>query len=668
MTAISRDALLAAFAVRRGGTPEQAEQAFRALLALDPAHPESLHGLSLALADQGRQDEALSVAEAAVRAAPGHPGLYYTLGLLLEGAGRSAAARDAYLQAARLKPDFHQAWNNLGLIQLGLGADADAAASLRRAVEVQPDYALGWVNLAKALTALREADAALTACERALALAPDHREALAQAGRVLERQNRMDEARGVHERLAAAYPHDLEAALGAGLALPSVYVSPQAVAEMRARYADGLARIEAGLDAMLDAPPERLLAALDRTNFLLAYQGEDDTELQARYARIVARVLARVMPEMLAPLPWRGRARLRVGFAGAFFHDCTAGQYFKSWITDLPHEEFEVHVFVLGGAEDAVAAQIGAAASGYRRLTGGVADSARVIRGADLDVLIYPELGMHGPSFVLAGMRLAPVQCMGWGHPVTSGHATIDYYLSCAAMEPADGAGHYTETLVTLPGLGTRYERPALGGTRTRADFGLPADAHVYLYPHALFKLHPENDALLGRVLAADVRGVAAVCEGQSAAMTQAYLARVRPVLAAHGVEPERLHVLPFMTRADFVALNGVCDLMLDATRWSGGNTSLDAFAAGLPVVTRRGRYMRGRQTAGMLDLMGIPELVARDEDEYLALARRVACDRDWRASLSARIVAARDRLFGDPTPVAALAEFLRSIERRRAP
>ena len=88
-------------------------------------------------------------------------------------------------------------------------------------------------------------------------------------------------------------------------------------------------------------------------------------------------------------------------------------------------------------------------------------------------------------------------------------------------------------------------------------------------------------------------------------------------------------------------ALALVHDAMIDTLHWSGGNTSLDGLACGLPIVTLPGAYMRGRQSAGMLGLLGLPELVAHDRADYLAIAARLVRDAGWRRELTARIPAA---------------------------
>jgi len=59
-----------------------------------------------------------------------------------------------------------------------------------------------------------------------------------------------------------------------------------------------------------------------------------------------------------------------------------------------------------------------------------------------LHILVYPEIGMHPPTMQIAALRLAPVQCTAWGHPLTSGLPTVDYYLSSELMEPENEQAH----------------------------------------------------------------------------------------------------------------------------------------------------------------------------------------------------------------------------------
>ncbi len=90
----------------------------------------------------------------------------------------------------------------------------------------------------------------------------------------------------------------------------------------------------------------------------------------------------------------------------------------------------------------------------------------------------------------------------------------------------------------------------------------------------------------------------------------------------ARGLDPaaaQRVVFVGFQPRASLLQLMSACDLMLDTLHWSGGNTTLDALRAGLPVLTTRGRFMRGRQSAAMLTQLGLEKELVCSIDEVVA-------------------------------------------------
>jgi CRISPR-associated protein Csy1 len=269
---------------------------------------------------------------------------------------------------------------------------------------------------------------------------------------------------------------------------------------------------------------------------------------------------------------------------------------------------------------------------------------------------------MHADTFALGSLRLAPVQCAGWGHPTTTGLPGIDWFLSCGSMEPEGAQAAYRERLALLPGLGTAYARPTGASAGERRDFGLPAGRRLYLVPQSLFKIHPDNDELIAEVLARDPEGLVILFEANQPGFAEAFATRIAPALAARGLSTERhLLFLPYMTHGQYLRVNALCDVMLDTLHWSGGNTSLDAIAMGLPIVTLPGELMRGRQSLAMLRALGLEELVARDRDDYARIATGLAGDPARRRDVVARMAARAGELFDQQAPLKALAEFLES-------
>ena len=339
------------------------------------------------------------------------------------------------------------------------------------------------------------------------------------------------------------------------------------------------------------------------------------------------------------------------------------GRYFRSWIAGIDRERFEIYVYHLHLELTPLMRELARYADCVRSFPSGAllpSVIAPAIRNDALDMLVYPELGMDATTFALAALRLAPVQCAGWGHPVSTGHATIDIFFSCAAMEPPGADAHYVERLILLPGIGTDYARPPIPTGAERASLGLPESVPLFLCPQSLFKIHPDNDALFARVLAGSPAARMVIFEGRHPVLTAKFRKRFELALArADLMFDERVIILPQRGHDDYLRINCVCDAMLDTLHWSGGNTSLDALACRLPIVTLPGRFMRGRQSAGMLQLMGIGDLVASDADDYVRIATRLAQDAGRRKDVASRIVGAHGCLFDDRTPVASLAQLL---------
>ena len=91
----------------------------------------------------------------------------------------------------------------------------------------------------------------------------------------------------------------------------------------------------------------------------------------------------------------------------------------------------------------------------------------------------------------------------------------------------------------------------------------------------------------------------------------------------------------------------------------------MQAVECRLPIVTREGRFMRGRLTSGILQRMGMRELIAETEDEYVNLAVRLAQDAEYRLNIRQRIENSRSILFDDIAPVRALEDFLVNVVKR---
>jgi protein O-GlcNAc transferase len=703
--------ILAACCRREGDLAAMIAHAESAVQAM-PDDALSHYALAECVEETGDKARAISELRRAIECNSGMVQAHRYLGALLLETGQTPAAIETLQRALSLDDLNAEAWNNLGTALHHTNRLAEAESAYRRALALKPDYPRAECNLAvlqrdqgrpdlaeatlratvlrasqgpaarPALTALAdlvrsrgELDEAAELYLRAAKLAPDSSATeMLDLGMVLSERGDPAQAKKAYGVALRQRPGYLRAALAMNLTLPMIYADAADVVRAREEYVAGLETLERELDDRIAGSDWREVAdGFIWSNFFLAYQGENDASLQARYASLAARALDSVDRAWREPMPVRpveGR-KIRIGFASALLRDCTVGRYFSHWLTDLDRDHFEVCVYSLSSTVDEVTRAIGSRADRVHTFGGGEAlpsTVAPLIRSDRLDVLVYPELGMDQATFALASMRLAPRQYAAWGHPVTTGHPTIDAYLSCAAMEPQDGDRHYTERLVRLPGIGTRFQRQAMPAPIGREVFSLPRDATLLLCPQSLFKIHPDNDAMFARVLAANPAAMLVLFAGRHPAVTDQFMRRLARCFEGHGLSiRERTRVLPHVAHHDYLSINLLCDAMLDTTRWSGGQTSVDALSCGLPVVTLPGSMMRGRQSAGMLGLLGIGELIAADVDDYVRIASRLCQDADWRKTMAASIRERNSQLFEDAAPLAALEDFYREAVSARA-
>ncbi|WP_036292965.1 tetratricopeptide repeat protein [Methylosinus sp. PW1] len=657
-----------ALALRALGRLEEAVVDYRAAVALRPDSGALHCNLASALMELGHgADAARHYAEAA-QCAPDQAVIWYNLANALAEIGPAAQAEAAFLRAIELEPRLVEAQGNFGRWLMRRGRWSEAAARLTVAVRLAPGDANYWNNLAVVLQELGRHTEAIVCYESALALKPDLSDAHYNLGCLLHLEGRTDDAVARHRAAIAADPGHGGARIALCMAeLPILYGTQEEVAIRRARYAQALAALVASAqDAAIAAA---LAPAISATQpFFLPYQGEDDRQLQSLYGEFACRTLAQAHPAApLAPPPAAGE-RIRVGIVSGFFCRHTVFRLFlESWIEKLDRARFEIIGFHTGKTEDAETIRAAQACDQFPREPSTPEGWREAIVAAAPHVLLYPEIGMDPVSGWLAAQRLAPVQCMAWGQPETSGMPTIDHFLSSALMEPEGAERFYTERLALLPNLGLHYKAETLALQKLdRSLFDAEPHAPIFFSGQALYKYLPCYDSVYPRIAAAiGPCKFLFIAFAKSEEVTAVFRARMQRVFAAAGLSAEdHCVILPQMPQELFIATAAASDVILDTPGWSGGRSTLDLLGADRPIVSLPGAFMRGRHTAAILRRIGCEETIASSLDHYVEIAVRLGRDRAFRAGLAARVAAEKRRAFEDMDYIRALEDFLEAAVR----
>ena len=111
------------------------------------------------------------------------------------------------------------------------------------------------------------------------------------------------------------------------------------------------------------------------------------------------------------------------------------------------------------------------------------------ISSDNIDALIYLDIGMEPKIQILASLRLASVQCLGMGHPVTSGMTNIDFALSSELMETGNAQKYYKEKLIKLPNTSQCYPEPEIKlKNKERPLFYAPINVNLILLVRTVSK------------------------------------------------------------------------------------------------------------------------------------------------------------------------------------
>lgn len=267
--------------------------------------------------------------------------------------------------------------------------------------------------------------------------------------------------------------------------------------------------------------------------------------------------------------------------------------------------------------------------------------ASAVIRTHTIDILVDLKGHTRGTRSHLMNRPLAPVHVQWLGFPGTCIEVDCDYAIGDRFVLPPASSPHYHEKFCRLPECyqpNDPIHRP-LPDAANRMALGLPADRVIVAAFNSQRKNTLETMALWAEMLKANPKALLwLMVDGNGA----------RQSIAAHfktlGVKQSQFMFAPKQAYAGHLARVQAADFAIDTFPCNGHTTTSDMLWAGLPVITRKGHNFAARVSESLLNAIGLPELVAPDNDGFLALASDLINNSDKRASLKHHLVQQRFR------------------------
>ena len=616
--------------------------------------------LGNALVDLERLDDALACYRRVLELEPRHAQALSNTGTILEIRGRTDEALGYYRRAIQANGTLLPPHGNLAMLLHRLERYNEAAEAYRALLQLEPRSVANWCNLGNTHQELEKFDDAVRCYERAIALDPalagavppvDHDRGAGGDAGMAELLDKI----GMAYRLIRSY-ETAHKCFTRAVSIAPRYV-PARINRAAIEHNLGMsAESIRGFRDILEIDPQHVHAA----RHLLMEQLYAPCTTMALFEEHLA-FGRRFGSGGRATRPFnrstRAGKKLRIGYVSSDFRMHPVGYNVLPIIQFHDRDAFEILLYSIVRKPDPMSRWFKEQATW--RAIGPLSDeaAAQQIRQDEVDILVLLAGRFDENRPLLATHRCAPLQ-VSMHDPATSGLAEMDYLIADRALVPRHTTEQFTERVVCLP---TFFLHPRLD--EAPYDPKLPAARNGWITFGSFSNLPKINE----NVVATWAKVLLAVPESR---LLLKYMdlytlpgvrSRYLSLFRQYGIGEERL-ILPVQgteNRADHFARYLQVDIALDPFPFTGSTTTFEALWMGVPVVTLEGDRMAARWSTAMLRKVGLSQHIARNEAEYVEIARQLASNPGELAGLRAEL---RERVARSPL----CAEETRTLQLER--
>ncbi len=642
-------------ALQDAGQLDEAVQSYQRALAIKPTFAEAHNNLGATFATLGQLEESVASYRRAVQIKPDFAAAHNGLGGVLRDLGQLDEAVASYRRAIKVQPNYAEAHNNLGVTLRDLGQFDQAMMSYRQVLKIQPDYAAVHSNLGVVLRDLGKLEDAISSFHQALAIQPDDAQTLNNLGLCYKEVGLTDKSIASYRRAIECDPKFATAYSNLGDILKSLRQYNEALANYRIAITLQPSFVEAHVNLgstqadlgqfreaqlsfrhALKIHPDLFIA---HNNLLLCmnYTAQSPAEYLSEAKEFgktaASKVTAQFVDWQCSPRP----NRLRTGIISGDLRHHSVGYFIESLLALLDPARIELIAYTTQPHEDDLTARIKTHFRSWKPIfTLSDQTAAQLIHDDGIHVLL--DLSGHTAHnrLPLFAWKPAPVQVTWLGLPTTTGVAEMDYVIGDPIATPAEDTEHFCEQIWRLPETYICLSHP----DTTLTVNTLPALSNGYVTFASFNNLAKMNDATVAvwaRILEA-IPTSKLLLKAKQLRDTGANTSTLER-FAAHGIAAERLILAqPTTQRSDHLATYHRVDIALDPFPYPGVTTSAEALWMGIPVLTLRGDRFVSRTAASIAHNVGLPDWIARNEDDYISKAVHFAADFPKLATLRANL------------------------------
>ena len=551
---------------------EAAVKSFEQAIRINPKYYQTYKFLGILQCKKGEVDAAIMNFNIALGIEPAIAELYSNIGNAFLLKKQIENALLAYQKAINLDEKYADAYINMGNALNQLGRHADAVDKYIHGIEIEPS-ADAYFNLANTYFELKQFDEALDYFEKTKCLNSNYPYLLGKIHHVkMHMSNWENYSENVNQLLSAV--------------------------KLGGKAAESFETL-----SMIDCPFIHQMAASSFVN--------ENIPENLELGGVVKK----------SPVDMGGK--LKIGYYSADFRDHPVSYLTAELFEKHDKSKYEIIGFYFGPpCEDNMHKRIKNSFEKFLDIR--LMDDktvAQVSREIGIDIAV-DLTGHTAKSRVgIFSYRAAPIQISYLGYLGTMGAKYFDYLVADPAIIPDENQIFYNEKIIYLPSYQVNDgKRKSSDRIFTREELGLHESDFVYCCLNNSYKITPNIFDCWVKILQFVENSVLFLYSDNSFSEEN-----LKKEAQRRGLSPGRIIFGPRMDYADYLARYNVFDLFLDTNPYNAGTTASDALWSGVPVLTLIGESFQSRVAASLLMSIDLPELIAKNQDEYVNKAIQLA-------------------------------------------
>ena len=335
----------------------------------------------------------------------------------------------------------------------------------------------------------------------------------------------------------------------------------------------------------------------------------------------------------LVELNRKKNSKIRLGFLSSEILKKHSITYFLETIfKNYNKDKFEIYLFLDNAIEDESTNEFKILAKKFINVSNlEDIEVFNLIRGNNIDIMFDITGATLSNRVSLFKNRLAPKQISWLGYCNTSGLENMDYLIADKNLIYKEEKNDYSEKIIYLPHIWNCHS--GLNSIRSPSDPPCFKEKNITFGSFNNFnKINDKVISVWSQILS-KVKNSKLILKS-SLKMEKSFL---KKEFEKYGVIDSIIFLEKRKLESHYNLYKKI-DIALDTFPYNGVTTTFEALAMGVPVITMKGYNFNSRCGESIIKNLGIEDLIAINEDDYILKSQKMANEKDKLSELRKNI------------------------------